>query len=83
MPFYIDPKKLREMRKKSGKTMDDITFETGLSNGTISNLETKLTDIRLSTVKKLTKCYGLSPDFWFDDVNAHTGSGDAHARVRD
>lgn len=66
MTFYIGPDKLREARRKAGLTIEQVNEATGLSAGTISSFERNLTDLRLSTVRKLHKVYKTEPEFWLN-----------------
>lgn len=66
--FYTDPVKLREARRKAGLTIEDVCEATGLSTGTVSSMENKATDMRLSTAKKLHKVYKTEPEFWLNEA---------------
>lgn len=51
---------LRELRKKQGLTLDDVSVQSGVSVGVISKLERNQTVAELDTLYKLSRTFGMS-----------------------
>lgn len=51
---------LRELRKKQGLTLDDVSTQSGVSVAVISKLERNQTVAELDTLYKLSRTFGMS-----------------------
>lgn len=69
--------KLKDLKKQSGKTIDQISEESGISKGTVNKIfagQTK--DPQYTTLKAIVNCMG----FTIDDLDENeTGSPDQNA----
>lgn len=55
----FDMNRIKELRKKQDKTLQNVADETGLSNGTIANYENEKREPKLETWKKLADYFGV------------------------
>lgn len=61
--------KLREIRQGSGKTIDQICFDTGFSKSYLMDLESgRSRPPRIGVIKMLAECFGLDKDKTIDLV---------------
>ena len=57
----VDGAKLRKLRRERALSQQDIERETGVSQGTLSDLEQGKRGARASTLRKLAKVLGVQP----------------------
>ena len=63
-------KRVREEMKRLGMTMDELSFATGLSLGTVYNCVSKITMPSTKTVLCIAGALGVKPDqlIYFEEV---------------
>lgn len=57
------PNRLKELRKKQKKTLDDIELETGIKRATYSRYENEQSEPKLATWQKLADYFGERIDY--------------------
>lgn len=60
MPSMFDFSILRELRKRSGLTITDLSRQTGISSAVISKLERNQTAAELATLFALSRAFGMN-----------------------
>ncbi len=65
--------RLREARERKFLTQEELSKRTGISVGTIHNLENGRTKPRLPTVRKLAEGLGVSPEDLIADWGTDAG----------
>lgn len=69
--------KLKEARKKTGMTQDDVEHKTGINKKTISNWENGVSRPDVDSISLLCKIYGIDPNdlFEWDSVKERQQDG--------
>ena len=53
-------KRIKELRKKSGYTQDELSYKAGIGRSTLGNIETAQNDVTFTKVYKIAKAFDLS-----------------------
>jgi transcriptional regulator with XRE-family HTH domain len=64
--FHIG-KKIRELRKKAGFVLQDLSDRTGLSKPLLSQIEKEIVSPPIATLLKISKALGVNIGFFFQD----------------
>lgn len=72
MLSYADiGERLREARKQSGFTQEDVERKLNISRVTISNIENGRSKIDSITLKRLADAYGFSVEYFLESEEEH------------
>ncbi len=63
----MDGKKVREMRKLKGMTIEELSYKSGFTSSYISQVERNLIEPSLTALGKICKGLNISPYYFFDD----------------
>ena len=62
-------KKIRDLRKKAGLVLQDLSDRTGLSKPLLSQIEQELVSPPIATLLKISKALQVNISFFFQDGN--------------
>jgi transcriptional regulator with XRE-family HTH domain len=65
---HLISQKLKQLRKKSGKTLEETAQDLDLDYSIFYNLYNGRRLPRLTTLVKLSRRYGLPVEYWFKDL---------------
>ena len=60
-------RKIRELRKKSGLILQDLSDRTGLSKPLLSQIEKEVVSPPIATLLKISKAFNVNIGFFFQD----------------
>jgi transcriptional regulator with XRE-family HTH domain len=60
-------KKIRDLRKKAGLVLQDLSNRTGLSKSLLSQIEKEVVSPPIATLLKISKALGVNISFFFQD----------------
>ena len=60
-------RKIRELRKKSGLILQDLSDRTGLSKPLLSQIEKEIVSPPIATLLKISKAFSIDIGFFFQD----------------
>ncbi len=60
-------KKIRDLRKKAGLVLQDLSNETGLSKPLLSQIEKEVVSLPIATLLKISKALNVNISFFFQD----------------
>lgn len=66
--LYQFGQKLQKLRKSKSLTLQELEAMTDIDNSNLSKYEAGSIDIRLSTLYRLSKAFGISLSKLFDDI---------------
>lgn len=66
--LYKFGQKLQKLRKSKSLTLQELEAMTDIDNSNLSKYEAGSIDIRLSTLYKLSKAFGISLSKLFEDI---------------
>ena len=74
--------KLKEIKKQTGKTLEEMADDVSLEYSVFYNLYTGKHAPRLTTLFKVSRVYELPIDFWFSKFNKLTDKISVHQQVK-